>query len=150
MAIAANIGDVAILNFPAFFPDSIVGLVPKIGIELPFLFYLMQSMKQSMLMIATVSTQMNLNVDQIISLVAARPSIEEQAMIVEFLDDQMLKASRLEAQAEAAINLLQERRAALISAAVTGKIDVRGSVTMEEMEPLASGPSGAIPQTAFA
>ena len=35
-------------------------------------------------------------------------------------------ASTLQAEAERAIGLLQERRTALISAAVTGKIDVRG------------------------
>ena len=63
MAIAANIGDVAILEFPAYFPDSIVGLVPKRNFDLNFLYFLMIAMKQPMLMTATVSTQMNLNVD---------------------------------------------------------------------------------------
>jgi type I restriction enzyme S subunit len=37
-----------------------------------------------------------------------------------------LKADRLIRESERAIDLLQERRTALISAAVTGKIDVRG------------------------
>jgi type I restriction enzyme S subunit len=128
MAIAANIGDVAILDFPAYFPDSIVGLIPKDGVELNFLFYLMQAMKQPMLMTATVSTQMNLNVDQIVSMVAAKPPIGEQAAIIEFLDKQVAKADSLEGEAQSAITLLQERRAALISAAVTGKIDVHGLV----------------------
>ena len=36
------------------------------------------------------------------------------------------------AQADAAMTLLSERRAALISAAVTGKIDVRGLVSAPE------------------
>lgn len=135
MAIAANIGDVAILEFPAYFPDSIVGLVPKNGVELTFLYCLMQAMKQPMLMTATVSTQMNLNVDQIVSMIAAQPPLDEQAAIVAHLEHQIVKTSQLVAEAQAAITLLQERRAALISAAVTGKIDVRGLVdASSEME----------------
>ena len=125
MAIAANIGDVAILDFPAYFPDSIVGLVPKQGVELMFLYYLMIGMKQPMLMTATVSTQMNLNVDQICSLTAACPPRDEQARIVCHLDEVLQKMDALTAEAQRAIDLLQERRTALISAAVTGQIDVR-------------------------
>ena len=125
MAIAANIGDVAILDFPAYFPDSIVGLVPKMGVDLMFLYYLMIGMKQPMLMTATVSTQMNLNVDQICSLTAACPPLDEQARIVSHLDEVLQMMDTLTAEAQRAIELLQERRTALISAAVTGQIDVR-------------------------
>ena len=128
MAIAANIGDVAILNFPAYFPDSIVGLAPKDGVILEFLYYLMQGMKQPMLMTATVSTQMNLNVDQIVSMIAGCPPCDEQRSIVAHLDGQIRLIDELEAEAGSLIVLMQERRAALISAAVTGKIDVRGLV----------------------
>lgn len=126
MAIAANIGDVAILDFPAYFPDSIVGLVPKSGVDLMFMYYLMIGMKQPMLMTATISTQMNLNVDQICSLTTACPPYDEQVQIVKHLDKQMQKIELLAAEAQRSIDLLKERRTALIYAAVTGKIDVRG------------------------
>ena len=132
MAIAANIGDVAILDFPAYFPDSIVGLLPSTQIDLMFLFYLMLAMKQPMLMTATVSTQMNLNVDQIVSLNAASPPIAEQRSMVLFLDRELVALDTLTAEAVNAITLLKERRSALISAAVTGQIDVRGLVSRAE------------------
>lgn len=125
MAIAANIGDVAILDFPAYFPDSIVGLVPKQGINLLFLFYLMLAMKSPMIQTATISTQMNLNVDQIASLIAGCPPTQEQAAIVSFLDTETVRLDVLKAESERAIALLKERRSALIAAAVTGQIDVR-------------------------
>jgi type I restriction enzyme S subunit len=125
MAIAANIGDVAILTFPAYFPDSIVGLLPKVGVELPFLYYLMNAMKAPMMQTATVSTQLNLNVDQISSLVAGCPSADEQVAVVEFLDAEVKKLDELVVEATHAIELLAERRSALIAAAVTGQIDVR-------------------------
>jgi len=54
------------------------------------------------------------------------PPVVEQIAIAQYLDDRTAKFDSLEAEAERAIDLLQERRTALISAAVTGKIDVRG------------------------
>jgi len=53
------------------------------------------------------------------------PPIPEQETIVAFLDRETAKLDILTAEANRAITLLQERRTALISAAVTGKIDVR-------------------------
>ena len=53
------------------------------------------------------------------------PPIEEQAAIVSWLDAETTRIDALTAEAQRAIELLQERRAALISAAVTGQIDVR-------------------------
>ena len=49
-------------------------------------------------------------------------------MIADYLDKQVKVITYLIGKAERAIELLQERRTALISAAVTGKIDVRGWV----------------------
>ena len=53
------------------------------------------------------------------------PHIEEQQHIAEFVRKKSTEFDSLSEQAERAIELLQERRTALISAAVTGKIDVR-------------------------
>lgn len=55
----------------------------------------------------------------------ALPSRQEQQVIVDFLTRATAQFDTLTATAETAISLLQERRAALISAAVTGKIDLR-------------------------
>lgn len=53
------------------------------------------------------------------------PPITEQSEIIDFLDDEIIKFDALTTEANRAIALFQERRSALISAAVTGKIDVR-------------------------
>lgn len=55
----------------------------------------------------------------------ALPDIQEQTQIAEYLDTQTSKIDLLIEKAEAQITLMQERRTALISAAVTGKIDLR-------------------------
>jgi type I restriction enzyme S subunit len=54
------------------------------------------------------------------------PSIAEQTEIVLFLRTRAAEFDGLIAEAQRAINLLQERRITLISAAVTGQIDVQG------------------------
>lgn len=55
----------------------------------------------------------------------AFPPFEEQLAIVEYLDSFKSKLDKTIEKSEYQITLLQERRTALISAAVTGKIDVR-------------------------
>ena len=55
----------------------------------------------------------------------ALPPIDEQELIANFIDAENEKLDALRAEAERAIALLKERRAALIAAAVTGQIDVR-------------------------
>jgi type I restriction enzyme S subunit len=55
----------------------------------------------------------------------ALPPIDEQKSIVIRLAERCIAFDALTAEANRTIDLLQERRSALISAAVTGKIDVR-------------------------
>jgi type I restriction enzyme S subunit len=57
--------------------------------------------------------------------VVVLPPIAEQTALVQFIEAEMHKLDELLAEALGAISFLQERRAALISAAVTGQIDVR-------------------------
>lgn len=53
------------------------------------------------------------------------PPVDEQIQIINFIQNTGQKLDNLENQAQRAIQLMQERRTALISSAVTGKIDVR-------------------------
>ena len=57
------------------------------------------------------------------------PPLVEQFAIVDFIGRETAKLDTLTTEANRAIALLQERRSALISAAVTGKIDVRKALT---------------------
>jgi type I restriction enzyme S subunit len=57
--------------------------------------------------------------------VVCPPSMERKR-IMEFVAREVAQVDTLVTESERAIDLLKERRAALISAAVTGKIDVRG------------------------
>jgi type I restriction enzyme S subunit len=61
------------------------------------------------------------------------PSIDAQAEIVSVVSRDIGRLNQLITEAETAVSLLVERRTALISAAVTGKIDVRGLVPQPEV-----------------
>jgi len=63
--------------------------------------------------------------DQILSYVMALPPLEAQKEICELIERTVFGVDNLVGESEKAIALYQERRSALISAAVTGKIDVR-------------------------
>ena len=69
--------------------------------------------------------QQHFNVEVAKSLLICLPSIEEQLRIANYISQKNKKFDLLMNNTEKQIGLLQERRAALISAAVTGKIDVR-------------------------
>jgi hypothetical protein len=53
------------------------------------------------------------------------PPFKEQKKIAEYLESETLNIDRLVTTIEQSVGKLQEYRTAIISAAVTGKIDVR-------------------------
>jgi type I restriction enzyme, S subunit len=75
---------------------------------------------------AKTTTMTTVDQDAISSTHMLIPPPLEQSTIASFLDRETAKIDALVTEVEAAIALLQERRIALISAVVTGKIDVRG------------------------
>jgi type I restriction enzyme, S subunit len=124
MTIAANIGDMAILNFNACFPDSIVGFLPSKMTDIFFLYHLFSSMKKQFLSTAVLNTQLNLNVERISNIFTVIPPLKEQLQITDFLNKEMQKLDQQKAKIKEAIELLKEYRTSLITNAVTGKIDV--------------------------
>ncbi len=69
--------------------------------------------------LASISSSNVMNLD------LPMPSVDEQERILQFLESELQQFTDLQKQADKGIQLLLERRSALISAAVTGKIDVR-------------------------
>lgn len=81
-------------------------------------FYFMSRSKQST-NLASISSS------NIMELPVVMPPEDEQSSIRSFIEGQIKEIDSLQVSCEHAITLLQERRTALISAAVTGQIDVR-------------------------
>ncbi len=74
---------------------------------------------------AKITTMTTIDQEAILSTKLPLPPISEQSAIAAFLDRETARIDILTTEAERGIVLLKERRSALISAAVTGKIDVR-------------------------
>ena len=73
----------------------------------------------------------NLPQSSLLTFAMAVPPLVEQSAIAEFLDQETARIEALMTETQSAITLLQERRTALISAAVTGQIDVRDTITIQ-------------------
>ena len=81
-----------------------------------------------------LGTQLNLNTDTIGDIRIPVPPEEEQQAIVTYLDRETAKFDALISRIRAGIEKLKEYSTALISAAVTGKIDVRDEVSSSLLE----------------
>ena len=110
------------------------------GLGNSFLFWLILSEQFSTL--AVLESQRvampKINRESLKAVMFAVPPTGEQVTIAAFLNAETAKLDTLTAETQHAINLLQDRRTALISAAVTGQIDVRNAVGATEVSPEAS------------
>ena len=100
-------------------------------LEPSFLYWWLTAIRNPVLALTRNNTQSNLNAETVHKIPLALPPLEEQQAIAAFLDEELERIDALAARVEAAIERLEEYRAALITAAVTGKIDVRGDVPAE-------------------
>lgn len=82
ITIAANIGDTAVLDYPACFTDSVVGLTPYQGINARFLELMMRAQKQHLNDIAPQMAQKNINVEILKPITVPIPTPEEQERFV--------------------------------------------------------------------
>ena len=100
--------------------------VPNLMKSSYLLYWLMSTGCQSRLeTLATGSTALGIKASKLGMIECLAPPVGEQDSIVEFVRWETRQLDNLVNEAQQAIDLLQERRTALISAAVTGQIDVR-------------------------
>ena len=93
------------------------------------MFWLMGTACQARLeMLATGSTALGIKASKLSMIECLIPPIEEQKAIASHIDVALKRSDALQAHAQLGIELLRERRSALIAAAVTGKVDVRAIV----------------------
>jgi type I restriction enzyme S subunit len=82
--------------------------------------------------VGTSASMQKINQSTIKEIVLAIPPLAEQSLILEGIREEVQQTEESIGNTREAITLLQERRSALISAAVTGQIDVRGLVPETE------------------
>ena len=125
VGIGATLGKVGLLKTKSAANQQINGVIPNNRVVPIYLAFSLLAQNASMKQIANISTLSIMNQDKTKQIPLAVPPIDEQKQIVKYLDKETTKIDTLIEKCETAIELLKERRPALISAAVTGKIDVR-------------------------
>jgi type I restriction enzyme S subunit len=122
----ATIGLAAITTVPMAVSQHLIAWCPS-GVMLPkFLLRVFNAMKPHLDSYTFGATIKTIGMPDVRRLVTPVPPQSEQLEISAFLDDRIERIDDLTTEAELAVALLQERRSALIAAAVTGQIDVRG------------------------
>lgn len=128
----ATTGTTAIVDTDAHFNiwSPLAAIRPAADIEPRYLYWFLSSpaFRRSVELHWSYGTQQNIGMGVLGSLPVVVPPIEEQRRIVASLDEQAEKIDALVAEAEGIVAVAKERRTALITAAVTGQIDVRGKV----------------------
>ena len=131
VSIGATLGKVGYCGVECSANQQINAVIPGYNLSGQFLAYALCSRVDSMRVLSNASTIGIMNQEKTKAVPLVKPPLAEQIGIVRFLDMQSDRVDSLINDAKDAITLLQERRTALISAAVTGKIDVRGLVETE-------------------
>ena len=121
----ATIGLTAVTTRPMAVSQHLIAWVCREQILPEFLLFIFYAMEEELQRSTAGATIKTIGMPEVRKMVTTVPSVDEQESIVEHIFKRKQQLEETEAEAESFIKLLKERRSALISAAVTGKIDVR-------------------------
>ncbi|WP_193312892.1 restriction endonuclease subunit S [Georgenia subflava] len=131
----ATIGRLGVLGVTACVNQACCALAePQGGVSPAFVYYSLLAVRDHLIYLASGGGQPNINQEKIRSLRLPVPSHSEQLEIVAHLDVTTARIDAMIAKAQESIALMKERRAALISAAVTGRLDVRSGIEQVERD----------------
>ncbi|MFK3872124.1 restriction endonuclease subunit S [Pseudoalteromonas rhizosphaerae] len=123
VSIAGTVGKPCLTISKACIHDGFV-YFPSLSMNNKFLYYIFEA-GEAYLGLGKMGTQLNLNTDTVGGIKIGVPPSGEIDKIIELIEVSNKKFDCLIERAIKSVSLMQERRTALISAAVTGKIDVR-------------------------
>jgi len=125
----ATIGRLGILDIAATTNQACCALSEPIHLSISFVFYWLLAHRNQLILLASGGGQPNISQDIIRSLQIPAPSVSKQSEIAHYLDKKVARIDPLISKIGSHITALHEHRSALISAAVTGKIDIREDVS---------------------
>lgn len=123
----ASVGFTGVMAEPMATSQDFWNWVPGEHLDPVYLMWVFRAMRREFQALMIGSTHKTIYQPTAAALRIPVPPIEEQRRIVAYLDEQTAKIDKLIAETETFIELARERRSALITAAVTGQIDVLGA-----------------------
>jgi type I restriction enzyme S subunit len=134
-----NVAVCAVVPETAYINQHLCLIRPNSAVLPAFLGALLKSkIGQTHFELSQYGLKQGLSLENIKNALVFLPPIAEQAAIVSFLNLETAKFRALTAEAENAIALLKERRTCVISAAVTGEIDIRDLAASQPMADVAA------------
>lgn len=121
MTIAANIGDVAILNIDSCFPDSVVGIYSENNSN-DFLYYFLLTLKQQLESQATTTAQMNINLKVLQTIGVPLPPLKTQQKVVSYLDEISSKMEKIKQIQKEKMQSLKALKASILDQAFKGEL----------------------------
>ena len=137
----ATIGRIGLLTVEATTNQACCALVEPRNMITKFGFYCLYASRDWVVNLGYGGGQPNISQEIIRKLKLPLPPLPEQRTIAAYLDRETARIDRLVTEIEASIDLLQRQRTALISAAVTGKIDIREQQQLDKTNALLGTPS---------
>jgi type I restriction enzyme, S subunit len=122
ISIAGSVGKPMITTIECCVHDGFV-YFERLRVRPDFLYYLFKA-SQLFQGLGKLGTQLNLNTETVGSIVIPVPPLDEQDAIVAVLDRRLDETNQLRSANRRHVELLEERRQALITAAVTGQLDI--------------------------
>jgi len=120
-------GRVAVLGIPASFNQACAAISCSSGVHNWYVYYCLCAAYRFIRDLGNEASQVNLNLEIISKIKVPVPPLLEQKEIEKHLVAQLQKLDAIEQRVSNSISLIKERRAAFITAAVTGQIDLRES-----------------------
>ena len=121
MTIAANIGDVAILNIDSCFPDSVVGIYSENNSN-DYLYYFLLTLKQQLESQATTTAQMNINLKVLQTIGVPLPPVKNQQKVVSYLDEISQKVEKIKQIQKEKMQSLKELKVSILDQAFRGEL----------------------------
>lgn len=117
-------GRVGLLEVPAAVNQACCVLTERASLSTRWAYHWFRGFKDEIVQLAVGSGQPNLSQDILRSLRIPQPSERAMWQLIEQLDGATVDTDLVQAEMRAQIDLLKERKASLITAAVTGEVDV--------------------------
>jgi type I restriction enzyme, S subunit len=150
ITIAANIADTAILEYPACFPDSVVGFVADPTKSLPeFIKWSIDVISKRLEAFAPATAQKNINLAVLNDVEFCCPALDEQDEIVRRVETLFAYADQLEARHTTARDQIDHLTPALLAKAFRGELvpqdpnDEPASVLLERIRSTRAAAEGA-------